>query len=519
MQMCFDEFFYRMNMDYKKFLITFGITGALLFLAVISFNIVTNPYGIYRLPGSVVGLNRYPEQGEAMERMAKPLHAAAYKPETVIVGNSLINIGINPDDYEQVTGRRTYNLSVDSARPYEVRRYVEHMLATDKNLKEVIVAVDITAAYPVEKFQAGFDEQQIGLSFQSPAAFAKAALSVDAVKAGLSSFRLNRSQRIEYPSHYQSGMISDGQQERNYGPIWFYKFLQLNLRTGSERNRSLAMDSLDEYRQMQRMCAEHGVEFRLFVPPMSALAMAAYADFYGEGAMETFLRELAGIAPCCDFSGIGPWNEQASPDAKGAFWDAHHMKPELGKHVMSVLGGQEAPAGWEGFGVWLQEQDIHAYALAKQRERTAWCQEHPKLWHEVTHLGIFAREEMKLPAPSEGSVCLDQFGGRAWADAVEAKAGETINIRGRSTCTGDWKHDMYLALQGDGGVWYTSMAAPDKRSNATQPGGNDSGFDMGFELSASTADLKPGLYGVFLWEVSTEGSRLFGPLGTLSLKE
>ena len=490
-------------MSYKKFVLIFVLAVVLFAFSVVSFNVLSDPYGIWRI-GQWQGINRYAIQGEAMERMAKPLAAVAYAPETVILGDSLSNLGLDPKGYEERTGRRTYNMAVDSASPFEMRCYVEHLLKADVGLREIIVEANLAMLYPGDSFQPGFDGQQIGHGFPVPNLIVKSVFSADAIEAGWDSFKLNREELLSYPSHDENGMLSEGQQKRNYDDNWFYNFLQLNLRMGANRDWQIDWNRLDEYRQMKDLCAEHGVKFKIFLPPMSAVALNAMSESYGKATMMQLWKGITDISPMYNFSGIGIWNESASPEDKHFFWDANHMKPELGKMVLAVLAGEDV--GWHGFGQIVEASNVQEAVEQQFEEMEKWRQSHPMLWYGASHLGRFTKADRSLPEPGgiPGLVHIDALNGKSLSmEPMRLSSQNGLQVSGWSVVYKK-KHRTFIALKDDAGIWYVTLAAPVRRDDMLQlthfPAYTES---AGFDANVSLRGLPVGNYQLHIWEIES----------------
>ena len=504
-------------MTNKKFVFSFFVVAAVFSCSIIGFNIIGNPFGVWDVC-SVVGLNRYAVQGEAMERLAKPLAVARYKPETIFLGNSLINLGLNPKHYEELTGRRAYNFAVDSCHPYEMRRYLEHILAACDGVREVLIAVDISMLYPVEGIEAGFNESQIGRGYLSPELFAQAAFSLDTVRASYESMKVNRRERIAFASHNDDGQLSEGQQQRNYGNVWFYSFLQLNLRSGMARDKKLDFDNLKEYRRIKELCDEHGVEMKLYIPPITAAGEAAFADFYGEKAMRRFLSEITAIEPVYDFGGIGEWNKDESPSSHELFWEAHHMKSALGDKVLDVLAGNSAPPSWLGFGKIISATDVDDYIRAKNVAKDEWKASHPEMAREVSHLGYFAPMDiMDVPPSPDDFIHIDDICGKGRPSEIELSPRDNLRLAGWSMALSGNARDVYVVLKNEAGECRAALAAPVERNDVTSMFDNDSYKAAGFLCEASLKVLPPGEYEVRLLEMADGTKHLSRKVALLSV--
>ena len=388
---------------YRKFFLVFAGAAATLFSLAAAVNAIADPYdvwGIYRK----VGFNMYSPKVEEVERLAKPidfLHFAP-QPEVVFLGTSQVLHGIDADAYRGMTGQPSYNFALRGATLYEQRRCLEHVLAADPELKEVIIGLTYALFidgdhYVLEKEAPAFldNEAQYGTTHLTGTNLAKTLLSSDALRDSLKKIRLNRKQPRTHSYCMASGKVYDGSMldfcQRDY---WHFnrtltRMQQAGNYVGPRRKES----SYEELRRMLALCEAHGVKVRLFIPAVHARQMEVMADSWE--AYEDWRRELVQLAPVMDFTGYN--DVTMSPAAEGVitadtnpyFWDTMHVKTELGNAMLARLAG--APGADAAFGVLLTPENVEAHLEALRIGREAWEAAHPESMEEVRYYSRFSQ--------------------------------------------------------------------------------------------------------------------------------
>ena len=158
---------YPKKSKYKNFSLIFLSTISLLMLTVGLFNYVIDPYGVFNafyLPK----FNDVKKNKPYNDHLYKPLDIIRIKPKTIIMGTSKVKQGINPDNIssEIITNSNyqnpVYNLGLNGANIYEVKRYLEHTIATTPDLSLVVLGLDFTMFNKLNQNKITFKENRIG---------------------------------------------------------------------------------------------------------------------------------------------------------------------------------------------------------------------------------------------------------------------------------------------------------------------------------------------------------------------
>ena len=112
----------------------------LVFALVGGFNFLVDPYGFYWSP-ALKGFNQQKTQADERVREVTPYRAQALQPDTVLIGNSRVQLGIAAES-EVLKGRHAYNLSLPGAGLAETLRHALSQARYNPNLTTLIIALD-----------------------------------------------------------------------------------------------------------------------------------------------------------------------------------------------------------------------------------------------------------------------------------------------------------------------------------------------------------------------------------------
>ncbi len=127
----------------KKFVLCYVLVPIILICLVIIFNILVDPYGMFRLL-SIQGINREKPAVTANLRLSKAHAAHYFKPTAAIFGTSRAEKSIDPEHpVFKALGYRAYNMAMAGSGLYEIYRTLQHTYyASDKKLKLAIIGLD-----------------------------------------------------------------------------------------------------------------------------------------------------------------------------------------------------------------------------------------------------------------------------------------------------------------------------------------------------------------------------------------
>ncbi|MDD6128450.1 MAG: hypothetical protein PUB60_09900 [Veillonellaceae bacterium] len=386
---------------WKTFFLRFAATAAVLLLVIAGINLAVDPYDIYG-GTRIAGLTATPYKSEDTERMTKPIQMNGRPIETLILGNSKADFAIGPAVWRELTGEQhVYDAAMRDARLGESRRMLEHAIAGHPELHRVLLSIDYESFRDDLHLPHAFDEAQTQSLHITPANFAKTLFSQDALRDSLLTLRENHRRQANAPVYAPDGKFSENElaiifgQEDN-----FYKNLQGSVREQRNHVRDDRSIQYDELAAIRDLCAAHGIELVVFVPPVHPLHAAGnQRDFEDYAA---WMERTAAIVPFVDFV-LAPGTE-----ADEDYWDTAHMKDRLGALVLARLAGQ----GASDFGSRVTQENVQEH-LQKQRQRlAAWQALHPERqaeydvsvgWGSVLPEGVALEDAVPIDLPRWGT--------------------------------------------------------------------------------------------------------------------
>ncbi len=387
-------------------------TAALLLAAVVSVNLVVDPFGMYRLV-VLDGVNAHKPAVQTRVRLVKAYEVRRLRPRGIILGTSRSHVGLRPShEGWDPAARPVYNLAFDGATTKEMYHYLLHAHAVQP-LRQVVLGLDTYHATPAPaNTRPDFDAQLL----DSPAVRAlpiliradlKVLTSLDTLRESLETVQSQGDGEPEWfaPNGQRLGDVffrRPGEHFGQIGPRGYFEEID-RLEVGFKRQGQLAANarepahtarqpaaasetSLDYIRRIVAFCRAERIDLRIFIAPEHAHQLEI-TDAIGEWAtLENAKRAVVQVLaedsaqhsdappfPLWDFSGYSSVTTEALPEPgsraeMGFYWDSSHFKDVVGDLVLDRLFGLSHPRRTvpPDFGVRLTAATIEP-ALARLR--------------------------------------------------------------------------------------------------------------------------------------------------------
>lgn len=382
----------------KSFCLKFMAAAMGLLLLAGTFNIIVDPYDVWRLYRQV-GFNQWSVQVGRSDRLVKPVTFNREQPEVLFLGDSVGAWGLDTAEYTKLTGKSSYNFAMLGCTVYEMRRALEHAIHTDENLREVMLELNFGTfvydpAKPWEKTAPGYDEEQMESGHITLENIARTAFSWQALKDSLTTIKVNRKTPRTNTYFLPSGC---------YDPVSVEHYCTSNswnftvslagwAREGRFRKAVLNEEAFAEYQRIIDICRERGLKLTVFVPPVHARSFEQFASAWDLYA--SWVRRMASMMPYTSFEGFDEMT--TSPAAEGRltaetneyFWDSYHMKLAAGNKIQDALAGAAEAA--PGYGRLVTEETAEAHLAALRAGVKAWEAAHPESREEVLYYAGFS---------------------------------------------------------------------------------------------------------------------------------
>lgn len=454
---------------YKNFCLkVISLAACGLFLAAL-LNYSVDPYDVWG-HAKVEGLNMANPKVMDIERWATPMRFTLLQeqPEVVFLGNSQVRWGLDPACYEAESGRKAYNFGIPGVTRYEQTAYAKHILAVDKNLKELVLCLDFTmyvegAHFKEEKFLAGFNEGQISVDRPTMDNLATTLLSWEAVKDSLKTIQLNRANRWQEPFDSPEGSLSDEAIITHFQRDFraFDNPVNRMQREGKTTEGRLDESSMARLQEIADMCRDKGVKLTLVVLPTHVKQLANYDGCWD--VYEEWLRRSVQIAPVwyfADYNKITTSEVRPGPvsaETNEFFWDTVHPKHMLGDIVQRVILGKEQ--AWQNSGLLLQPDNIDGYLAKLLADKEAWESAHP-VDVEASNFSMGFVDSMppslqgKKLQPAAECAALDLPG----SSSLMVKQSKYLDLWGKMLTDLDYQTRIFAVLESSAGKKFYAQA-------------------------------------------------------------
>jgi hypothetical protein len=123
-----------------KYIYIYFVSLITITLTIGSFNWLIDPFGMYWSP-TIAGINEIKPKAKSRTRISKAYRVDSIKPQVLIVGNSRVEMGLDPQ-HPIFGGRRVYNQGMPGAYLHMQIDYALDVIEYNPSLEEVIMGID-----------------------------------------------------------------------------------------------------------------------------------------------------------------------------------------------------------------------------------------------------------------------------------------------------------------------------------------------------------------------------------------
>ncbi|MEC4983484.1 MAG: hypothetical protein SAK42_05250, partial [Oscillatoria sp. PMC 1076.18] len=179
---------------YLRYLIWLIAFFCLEFVVVALFNLAIDPFAAFGSP-MISGVNQLKLEQQAHVRLFKAIAITRLQPKTILLGSSRTDLGLNPDHQVFANKSPVYNLGVPGVNMYEVRRYFEHALQNQPEIKQVVLGIDFLMFNQFRPEKPDFSERRLNLKRIGLADALATTFSLDAVTSSWETIQASKKDR------------------------------------------------------------------------------------------------------------------------------------------------------------------------------------------------------------------------------------------------------------------------------------------------------------------------------------
>lgn len=368
-------------------------------LLVVLFVALVDPYQLFRLV-DLEGFNRIKPLPEQYREQIKLAQAKALRPNALLLGNSRIEVGLDPASAQlRSHGYTAYNLALSGT----TLTVAERMFAQARNgtapPKMAVIGVEfldfLVSPSAVAPAPGGRDSWLHSWQWRFDTLFSMKSLS--------DTWRTLRLQTTSDPETMtlqgQTPLHEYNKYARREGyHLIFQQRAQENAKNLMRRSRNLygadrSSESIDRLREMLTTMVQDGTEVHLVIYPYHALLMAMFEEAGLQPVMEEWKsllvrevnavqsRERSARIRLWDFSGYGPIQCEPIPapgDTQSTthfYWEAGHFKSSVGELIQQRILGESA-----SFGVPLSAENLEENRQRISAERVQCVAANPEVF-------------------------------------------------------------------------------------------------------------------------------------------
>jgi hypothetical protein len=374
-------------MHMKRYLRQFAVAAAAVLLGIVALNVLVDPHHVFRVLSPPTWES---VKVRATERTSKAEIARSGRADVLLVGDSRVMIGINPDHPALQSYGDAYNFAFASGTVYEAMRIVELARAA-RPPRLVVWGMDPHGMTSLCSAQSNYD-------------FASTPLNPD-----LNAYEYYRLHLIGLHETRESiGVLRRALCKSTDAPIRRGQLTRLAPFEGDHAHRfaqllssqvgdagqpgSLPDTGVPRLSRCLEQLQAGGTRVVLFFPPVHATRQELFfRNSVNRRHAEVCLRELIAsvqhlnlvhpdrpAVEVWDFRGFTAYHTEPIPDSNRAsmqwYWEAVHFRQELGDLVLArIFEGRE---GDDGFGVILSEENLERHLARLLRQREDYVREH-----------------------------------------------------------------------------------------------------------------------------------------------
>ena len=422
----------------KRYLLFWALLTGLIILAVAVFNLVVDPYGLFRLVDRP-GFNSIKPKAGTHGAMAKAYQVLRVQPRGLILGNSRAEVGLDPEHpaWPQ-NARPVFNLALPGTGTQTTLNYLQHALANSKNagvpkLELVVWGIDfmdflVDAAVPPPSSQMVKKDLRLLVTsdgsrnperpVQQLRDYTESTLTLAAFLDSVDTLANRRNPYSEDLTPLGFNPMRDYLKitaDEGYRAVFRQKDIE-NVKAYLRRPKDIfdasgqSSPALADLRQIVNLCRKNRIPLHLVIYPYHAHLMEiihitghwpafeawkrAVAQVAGEGKLNTESTVLL-----WDFSGFSEITSETIPDSKDRrttmrwYWEAGHFKRELGDLILNRIF---APTdAHDGFGVLLNRANVDAQIATLNSQETANRHKHPQDVEELENIAVQMRAQQQ----------------------------------------------------------------------------------------------------------------------------
>lgn len=353
--------------NYRRFnlQLLFATVSSILGIGII--NIAVDPYGVINSP-KFIGWNSLKPKKFSNVRLFKAVDITRIQPKTILLGSSRVDIGLDPNHPALSQTKTVYNLGLVGPNMYEVKKYFEHALNNQPQLKTVVIGLDFFMFNQYKQNSGDFEERRLIIKNINPKDLLRTTFSINALNSSIETILFNIQPDSDY-LYNENGMRYVLKPSINASIPGKFKAMTNRLKTtpGYYHKYSLSNKFLSDLQTIISICKARNIEIKVFISPMHATLLNALKEAGLWSEFENWKREIIALTPVWDFSGYNSITTETISDEMKNYQDSSHYTKLVGNLIINrIFNYQEANVPAD-FGIYVTQKNIDNH-ITKIRE-------------------------------------------------------------------------------------------------------------------------------------------------------
>ncbi len=343
-------------------------------LMVGGFNWWIDPYGIYH-EQEIYGINHDKPSQEYNDRLYKAIAIINHKPNTLLLGSSRVKRGLDPHHPSLQDASPVYNLGLNNANIYELRRYLEHSITNNPQLKRVILGLDFFMFNEHSQMPKTFAEYRLNKTHITFPDLLNTTLSLDTLQASQKTIQKSLKTRKSELNSSEDGFIPYQPMRDGNTTIRFHGSTKLYLKLHSDYK--LSETHLKEFTHIVSICQQNHIDLIVYFSPAHAIHLES---IYAPGkwsVLEEWKRQIVQIIPVWDFFNYNTVTTEPLTEEMNYYVDESHYTKPVGDLLLTRIFGDRLEQVPPDFGLLLTPENINHILRQNRLDRKHWSQIHP----------------------------------------------------------------------------------------------------------------------------------------------
>ena len=338
-------------------------------------NLIINPYGAFTVP-DIPGVSHKKSRKENNDRLYKAIDITRIKPITILLGSSRTKQGLDPDNPRLAQYQPVYNSAIDAPNTYELRRYLEHALANQNQLKTVIVGIDFLMFNKNLKNQSSFLDNRLGKRHILIQDAINVIFSLDALLASQETITESKNSSYKANNTNRNGFVPDSKDNDDTIKSQFNTSINFYSRIYS--HYEFSEEYLNDFKNIVEICNKNNIELKVFISPSHATQWETIYIAEKWDTFERWKREVVKVIPLWDFSGYNSVTSEEIKEDMDNYRDSSHYTKSIGDLIINRIFSYQQEQVPKDFGILLTPQNIELHLAEIRSQQKVWRKENPE---------------------------------------------------------------------------------------------------------------------------------------------